>query len=167
MARICITPTTPFQNELPLNLNSPISWTNRYRIKSKTWGTTYYGGRSHLVGLEWNPMAKTMQYTKYSISERTCYEPELSDFLDQSISDWVQNLGKNIIWWEESFGGFGVKSNGKNYAIQQLLHFWTNLLRTWIVRFLGPIDIGLSPKLGEQHIWWEESFGWFWVKYNG
>ncbi|WP_171260365.1 hypothetical protein, partial [Acinetobacter baumannii] len=33
------TPTTPFQNELRTNLNCLISWTNRYRIESKTWGT--------------------------------------------------------------------------------------------------------------------------------
>ncbi|CAL2247627.1 unnamed protein product [Prunus armeniaca] len=97
----CNTPTTPFQNELPTNLNSPISWTNRYHIESKIWGTTEYGGRSHLVGLEGNPIAKTMQYTNHSISERTSYEPEWSDFMDQSISDCVQNLGNNIIWWEE------------------------------------------------------------------
>ncbi|WP_219619106.1 hypothetical protein, partial [Klebsiella pneumoniae] len=34
------TPTTPFQNELRTNLNCPISWTNRYGIESKTWGTS-------------------------------------------------------------------------------------------------------------------------------
>ncbi|CAL8112376.1 unnamed protein product [Prunus armeniaca] len=38
--KLCNTPPTPFQNELATNLNSPISWTNRYRIESKTWGTT-------------------------------------------------------------------------------------------------------------------------------
>ncbi|CAL2256378.1 unnamed protein product [Prunus armeniaca] len=47
-------------------------------------------------------MAKTMQYTNHSISERISYEPELSDFVDQSISDRVQNMGKIIIWWEGS-----------------------------------------------------------------
>ncbi|CAL2247469.1 unnamed protein product [Prunus armeniaca] len=59
-----------------------------------------------------------MQHSNRSISEGSLYEPELSDFKDQSISDGVQNLVNVIIWWEESF---------------------------------GPIDIGLSPKLGEQH----------------
>ncbi|CAL9018934.1 unnamed protein product, partial [Prunus brigantina] len=38
--KLCNTPTTPFQNELLENLNCPISWTNRYRIESKTWGTS-------------------------------------------------------------------------------------------------------------------------------
>ena len=74
--QLCSTPTTPFQKELPTNLNSPISWTNRYRIESKTWGTTSYEGRSDLVGFQWNPISKTVQYTNHSISERTSYEPE-------------------------------------------------------------------------------------------
>ncbi|CAL2256489.1 unnamed protein product [Prunus armeniaca] len=50
-------------------------------------------------------MAKTMQYTNHSISDGTWYEPELSDFKDQWLTDEVQDLGNNIIWWEESFGG--------------------------------------------------------------
>ncbi|CAL9000976.1 unnamed protein product [Prunus brigantina] len=37
---LCNTPSTPFQNELRTNLNCPISWANRYRIESKTWGTS-------------------------------------------------------------------------------------------------------------------------------
>ncbi|CAL9012043.1 unnamed protein product [Prunus brigantina] len=37
---LCNTPTTPFMNELGMKLNCPISWTNRYRIESKTWGTS-------------------------------------------------------------------------------------------------------------------------------
>ena len=100
---------------------------------------------------EWNPIPRTIQYSNHSISERTSYEPELSDFMDQSISDWVQNLGNIIILCEESFGWFWVKSNPLNYTIHQPLHFRTNVVRTWIVRFQGPIDIGLSPKIGEHH----------------
>ena len=92
-----------------------------------------------------------MQYTNHSISERTLYEPWLSNVMDHSISDWVQNLGNIIIRWEESFGEFWVKSNPKNYAIHQPLHFRTNFVRNWIAKFRGPIDIGLSPKLGEHH----------------
>ena len=112
------------------------------------------------MDFEWNPIAIAMQYTIHFISEQTSYEPELSDFKDQSISDWVQTLGNIIIWWEESFGGFCVKSNCKSYPIHHPLHFGMNFVRTWIVRFQGPIDIGLSPKLGEQRnmvgwvIWW-------------
>ena len=34
-----------------------------------------------------SPMDKTMQYTNHSISERTSYEPESSNFTDQSIFD--------------------------------------------------------------------------------
>ncbi|WP_219619107.1 hypothetical protein, partial [Klebsiella pneumoniae] len=40
LLKLCNTPTTPFQNELRTNMNCPISWTNRYRIESKTWGTS-------------------------------------------------------------------------------------------------------------------------------
>ena len=80
--------------------------------------------------------------------------------MDRSISDWVQNLGNIIMWGEESFGGFWVKSNLKNYTIHQPPHFRTNFVRTWIVRFHGPIDFGLSPKPWDPHnivggvIWW-------------
>ena len=105
------TPNTPFQNTVRVNLNWPISWTSRDRIESKTWGTSKYGGRSHVVAFEWNPIGTTMQYTNHSISERTLCKPELSNFVDQSISDWVQDLGNIIKLWDESFGGFWVKSN--------------------------------------------------------
>ena len=87
-------------------------------------------------------------------------QPELADFMDQSISDWAQNLGNIIILLEESFGGFCVKSNPWNYTIPQPLHFRTQFTRTWIGRFHGPINIELSPKLREHHnivggvIWW-------------
>ena len=112
------------------------------------------------MSFEWNPIAKTIQCTNHTISEPTSYKTEWSDFMDQSIPNWVQNLGNIIILWEESFGGFWVKSNLYNYAIHEPLHFMTNFVRTWIFQFHGPIDIGLSPKLGEHHnmvggvIWW-------------
>ena len=103
------------------------------------------------MSIEWNPISRTVQYTNHSISERTSYEPELSNFMGQSISDWVQNLGNIIIWREESLGWLWVKSNVDNYAIHQPLHCRTNFVRTLNVQFHGPIDIGLSPKLGERH----------------
>ena len=98
---------------------------------------------------EWNPIPRTMQYTNHSISRRISYESELSNFVDQSISDWFQNFGNIIIWWEESIGGFSVKSNILNYAIHQPLHFITNFAWAWIIQFHGPIDIRLITKLGE------------------
>ena len=110
--------------------------------------------------LEWDPISRTMQYTNHSISERTSYASKSYIFLGKSNLDWAQNLGNTIIWWEGSFGEFWAKSNLWNYAIQQPHLFRTNFVRTWIVQFRGPIDIGLSPKLGEHHnmvgwvIWW-------------
>ena len=65
----------------------------------------------NLVSFEWNPIARTTEYTSYSYKERTAFEPELSNFLPLFISDRAQNLGIIIIWWEESFGEFWVKSN--------------------------------------------------------
>ena len=112
------------------------------------------------MSFQWNPIAKPMQYANHSITKRKSYERELSNFKDQSISDRVQNLGNIIILWEESSGEFWVESNCKNYAIHQPLYYLTNFVRTWIVQFLVPINIWLSPKVGENHnvvggvIWW-------------
>ena len=63
------------------------------------------------MSFELNPIARTTEYTNHSYKERTAFEPELSNFLTLLISDRAQNLGINIIWWEESFGEFGLKSN--------------------------------------------------------
>ncbi|CAL2247468.1 unnamed protein product [Prunus armeniaca] len=68
-------------------MNFPISRTSRYRIESKTWGTSYYGGMRHLLRFQRYPMAKTTQYANHSILEGTSYEPELPDFMGLSISD--------------------------------------------------------------------------------
>ncbi|CAL2256447.1 unnamed protein product [Prunus armeniaca] len=46
---------------------------------------------------------ETMQYTNHTTSERTSYEPELSDFRDQSISDSIKSFGNIIMLLEESF----------------------------------------------------------------
>ncbi|KAL6279491.1 hypothetical protein ACE6H2_016372 [Prunus campanulata] len=54
---------------------------------------------------------ETTEYTNHSYEERTAFEPELSNFLPLLFSDRAQNLGNIIIWWEESFGEFWVKSN--------------------------------------------------------
>ena len=107
-----------------------------------------------------NPICWTMRYTNHSISEQTSYEPELSDYRDQSISDWVQNLGNIIVLW----GGviWWVLSEIQTLELYNTppLHFRMNFVRTWIVRFHGPINFGLSLKLREHHntmggvIWW-------------
>ena len=47
---------------------------------------------------------------------------EVSHFFDQLSSDRAQNLGNNILWREESFGEFWVKSKNYNYAILPPLH---------------------------------------------
>ncbi|KAL6294037.1 hypothetical protein ACE6H2_002179 [Prunus campanulata] len=56
-------------------------------------------------------IARTTEYTNHSNSEQTAIELEVSNFVHLLTSDRAQNLGIIIIWWEESFGEFCVKSN--------------------------------------------------------
>jgi len=97
--------------ELRTNLKCPISLTNRFWIKPRTCTTSQYGWRSHFVSFEWNPTTTIMQCTNHSMYGSNFVRTWCVQFLDQLISNRGQNLGNIIIWWEESFGEFRVKSN--------------------------------------------------------
>ena len=78
---------------------------------------------------------------------RTSYELEVSNFVVQLISGQDQNLGSIIIWWEESFGEFWMKSNQKTYAILQLLHLPNELLMNFKCAISRTNWFRIKPKI--------------------
>ena len=74
------TPTTPFQNELRTNLNRPIASANRYRIESKTWGTSYIAG-----GVIWLVLSEIQSLELYN-TPTTPFQNELRTNLNRPIS---------------------------------------------------------------------------------
>ena len=119
-----------------------------------------------MVTFEWNPIARTTEYTNQSNSEPTAFELEVSNFVHLLISDRAQNLGVAIIFWEELCGEFWIKSNGYNYKYTIHSNSEQTAFEIEVSNFVQLLISDRAQNLGIIIIWWEESFGVFWVKSN-
>ena len=154
------------QYEPCMNLKCPIYWLIDFGLSPKL------GNHQNMVGgviwwvlneIQWLELCNppTTPCTVW-----TSYALEVSNFFDKLILDRVQNLGNKIIWWEESFGEFWVKSNTRPMQSYNHSLYGENFLRMWSFQFLSQLISNRAQNLGNIKIWWEESFGEFWVKSN-
>ena len=118
------------------------------------------------MSFEWNPIARTSEYTNHSNSEQTAFELEVSNFVHLLISDRDQNLGIIIILWEESFDKFWMKPIARTMQDTKHSNSERTAFELELSNFLPLLISDRAQNLGIIIIWWEESFGEFWVKSN-
>ena len=84
--------------QLRLNMKCPISLINGFGSSPKPGQHHHFGGRSIWWVLSEIQSLELCNPPTTSFTVRTSYELEVSNFVDQMISNWVLNLGNNITW---------------------------------------------------------------------